>query len=384
MKLFKKNMLYGGSGNDMTQNKKIQMFFAIIILGYFGIKIVYGLFFGYYPQKYYNRNIQITSNKHDKNVEDITLNAYVPGVWNNEMTDFITILVLSIVIYIFTNVSSSSIINEYGNLNISFLLGYIIGLGYPPIYTNYLNYYYQETNESPILKYMYLTLSIMVIIGVFFINYRTANNLGRSYQINYIIYVIVLILLIYGLYFSKKNQKNYEHVSYFNQTHNSLSHNKTGFIRSSGDKLNITVPFVAFIVILLFSYEPTELPMKNLYASLYGIFLGIIVSGVSYFGMEYFLVKQPEKQCNSLKDCIEPENIHKPDSELHDIDINYKLPNINMNIKKPTNLFKEYNVSILNVILFLFVILVAIYLFYYNFYNIKYNGSFATFLDRIL
>jgi hypothetical protein len=102
MKIINKKNLFGGDMSqqfNIIQNNQIQIFFTILILGYFGIKIVYALFFKYYPNKYYYRNIQITSNDEDNsNVENITLNAYVPGIWNNEMTDFITMLVLGIVI----------------------------------------------------------------------------------------------------------------------------------------------------------------------------------------------------------------------------------------------------------------------------------------------
>ncbi len=388
MKILKKNIIHnvmhpvmhnvmrGGSTNEMSQTRQIQLFFAIIILGYFGIKIAYGLFFGYYPQKYYNRNVNIittannTTNTKDAiaNEKSITLNAYVPGIWNNEMTDFISMIVIAFIIYIFTNVSTTSILNEYGNLSMAFLFGYIIGLGYPPIYTNYLNYYYQETDRSPILKYMYLTISITVILGVFLINYQTANNLGRSYQINYIIYTVVLTLLFFGLYFSRKNDKTYGTISYFNSNGTTCLSQKDGFVRGSEDKLNITVPFVAFIVILLFSYEPISLPMKNLYGFLYGLFLGIIVSGISYFGLEYFLSKEPEKHCNTLRECVDKENENNGDySNLQLPDIDLKTPNIphiDLNINRPTNIFKEYNVSILNVILLMFIILIAIYLFW--------------------
>jgi hypothetical protein len=123
-------------GDNTLNNNQLQLFISIIIIGYFGIKIIYGLFFNYYPQKYYNRNINITSNSNNNQIDkDIILNAYVPGLWNNEMTDFITAIVISLIIYIFTNASSKSIYNEYGNLNIAFIIGYIIGLGYPPIQT---------------------------------------------------------------------------------------------------------------------------------------------------------------------------------------------------------------------------------------------------------
>ena len=105
LKYNKKKILYGG---DESSQNQIQTFLSIVILGYFGIKIVYGLFFNFYPKKFYYRNIQITTNEEtstDSITEEITVNAYVPGMWNNEMTDFITLLGLSIIIYVYTNIS---------------------------------------------------------------------------------------------------------------------------------------------------------------------------------------------------------------------------------------------------------------------------------------
>ena len=131
-----KKFLKGGSDEESN----IKLFFTIVILGYFGVKVVYAFFFGFYPDKYYNRDIQINSNEIDSDkIKNIVINAYVPGLWNNEMSDFITTIVLCYIIYIFTNISTKNFINSFGNLELSFLIGYIIGLGYPPFYTFYLN-----------------------------------------------------------------------------------------------------------------------------------------------------------------------------------------------------------------------------------------------------
>ena len=54
MKILKRKNLLGG--DNILENTILQRFFSIVIIGYFGIKIIYGLFFGFYPQKYYYRN----------------------------------------------------------------------------------------------------------------------------------------------------------------------------------------------------------------------------------------------------------------------------------------------------------------------------------------
>ena len=40
-------------GNIVDPFLQIKSFITMIILGYFGVKIVYGLFFKFYPEKYY-------------------------------------------------------------------------------------------------------------------------------------------------------------------------------------------------------------------------------------------------------------------------------------------------------------------------------------------
>ena len=196
-----KNILFGGddsnnnnnnnNNNILTQssNKQIEMFLAIIIIGYFGVKVVYGLFFGFYPNKYYYRNVDITTNDEtNSTTKNIALNAYVPGIWNNETSDFITLLVLIFVVYIFTNVSEKSVINKYGNLNFTFLFGYILGLGYPPIYNNYANLFNKQFQDSIMIRYIYLIILIGLATFIIIMNYASMTTLSSSHKINYIIY----------------------------------------------------------------------------------------------------------------------------------------------------------------------------------------------------
>ena len=119
--------------------------------------------------------------------------------------------------------------------------------------------------------------------------------------------VIVIVLLFIGLIFSKKNSKNYTGVTYSYKDENGCRSKEeltNNIIQSSGDLINITSPFVAFMTLLFFSYEPEQIGMKNLYIFIYGILLGILVSGISYFGIEFFLVKKPEKTCNNINECV--------------------------------------------------------------------------------
>jgi hypothetical protein len=384
-KFIKKNILIGG--DDSFNIKQLQKFFALIIIGYFGIKIIYAWFFKFYPQKYYYKNIKITSNEEENNItKDIVINSFMPGLWNNEMSDFITLIVIAFIIYIFTNVSSKSIINQYGNFNMSFLFGYIVGLGYPAIFVNYKSFF---DKNSTLSKYFSLTFLVAIIINIIHLNFKSASQVGITHSINYIIYIVVFILLIFGILGTRKLSKNYSTVTYFNNDTEKCAFSKNGVIQSSGDNINITLPFLAFLIILLFSYEPSEMSVQNYYIFVYGLLLGIIVSGVSYFGIEYILNKVPEKECNSINECLIQEmptpninvNLSNIYSELNNsednitdenTDNNNYIQNINTNIN--TNLIKNEpiyrKISPLNLILIIFIVILSIYLVYYYMTNI--------------
>jgi hypothetical protein len=191
-------------------------------------------------------------------------------------------------------------------------------------------------------------------------------------------------MLLYGLYYTRKQSNNYSVVSYFNSNSDNCTFARNGVLRTSGDMLNITIPFLAFIIILLYSYEPSHISLVYPYVFTYGILLGVIVSGISFFGMEYFLQKQPEKECNTIEECVikqmpEPVNndIKIPDIDIPNFNLSEDIPNINlpkvnltnidMNIKKKTdNFFSKHKISIFNLVLVIFLILVIIYLVYYN------------------
>lgn len=352
-----KNFLIGGDQNSI---KKLEIFISIIIIGYFGIKIVYGSFFGFYPEKYYYKNVSITTNENNiTNTENITLNALIPGMWNNEMVDLITLLVLAFVIYVYTNLSEKSYINEFGNLNLSFLFGYIIGLGYPAIYTNYKSLLSKELQSSNMIKYIYLLIFVVFIIFITIINYTSINPADTPHRISYAIYVIVIVLLLFGLILSRKKSKSFNSVTYFYNNGENCSFNKNGVLQTSGDIVNITVPFMVFILLLLFSYEPSEITMKNLYIFVYGLLLGILVSTVSYYGIEYFLQKNPEKQCNDKNECI----LKEMPTPVITQDPSLNIPNIPSQTTTPDTNYNN-RMSKLNIVLIIFIVLIIAYLIY--------------------
>ena len=374
MKYLNKN-IFGGD-NIINPNKQFQIFLSIIILGYFGVKIVYGFFFNFYPDKYYYRDIVVTSNEGGSNstTENITLNAYIPGMWNNEMSDFITLIVLSYIIYVYTNVSSKSLIDINGNLTLSFIFGYIIGLGYPPIYINYKNFYEKQLKSASFMKYIYLILLLAFIMFVIIINHNAIGDAQNYNKTSYIIYCVVIVLVFFGLILGRKVPSNYNVSSYFYNDGKSCSFIKNSVLQTSGDMIKITIPFMVFIILLLFSYEPTQLGNKNLYIFVYGLLLGILVSSISYFGIEYFLQKIPLKQCDNLDEC----NIKNMPAPVEDVQQEtLDLPPTNVDTNLTNNpLYKlsgltgtKNNKSTLKIILTIILILICIYLIYHFLVN---------------
>ena len=343
--------------------KQLETFISIIIIGYFSIKIIFGAFFNFYPEKYYYRNIDITTNESNGQLasQNITLNAYIPGMWNNEMSDFITLLVLVGVIYIYTNVSSKSFIDEYGNLQFSFLFGYIIGLSYPIIVAYYNTLYKKEIKSSIIIKSIYFFIFIAFIVFIVIINYTAINKSNSVYKLNYTVYLIVIILLFFGLILARKTSKNYNSVTYFYNDGNKCTFAQNGVLQTSGDIITITTPFLTFILLLLFSYEPEEISIKNIYTFVYGILLGILTSAISYFGIEYFLQKQPEKECKNIEECMLKE-MPIPESSI--IQNNQPILDSNLPQIPKINTIKN-KISIIKMMILLVILVILIYLIYY-------------------
>ena len=86
------------NNSNNTNNGVIDMFstrlrtyLIPLIFGYFLIKLFFATF-GVYPKKYYNQTMTINSNDENADKESV-LNAYVPGLWNSELTDFLVIII---------------------------------------------------------------------------------------------------------------------------------------------------------------------------------------------------------------------------------------------------------------------------------------------------
>lgn len=350
--------------------KQIEVFFSLIILGYFGVKIVYGTFFKFYPQKYYYRNLEINStssstneennnkeNINKENINQLVLNAYMPGMWNTEITDFVVTIILSLIIFIYTSMPNRNMISEEGTLNPALLFGFILGCGYPPIKYN-LEPWINRTSSNSLGQNIFncfgILLFIFFVTFIIIANYFSMNNESNSY-VGYLTYVCAIILLIFGLYFGRKVSTTTTQITYNMSQGSNCSKADQKYVKSSGERLKISVTFVVFILLMLFSFSPTNPAFNYGYTFIYGILLGIFISGISYYGIEYFLVKQPEKTCNSYAQC-----------ETSDINITNESSEENEEINKliEEKRYDSNSFSVIKLMLVICLLFILVYLGY--------------------
>jgi hypothetical protein len=326
-------------GNIDNHYLQLQTFLSMVILGYFGVKVVYGIFFNFYPEKYYYRNIDINTSESEEeslNTKNVVMNAYMPGLWNTEITDFVVTVILSLIIYIYTNMASRTMIDDNGNLNSGLLFGYIIGLGFPPFMKTIapLLAVNEDNNLGrTVLNCLSIALFIILLVIVVITNYISVNNDFKN-TMSYTTFIAVLFLLIFGLFVSRKKQQTVGPIAYYFSDKENCKTKKNKYIMSSGDVIKITPVFCTFVLLLLFSYDPKDAGWKYMYILFYGLFLGVFISGISYYGIEYFLVKQPIKQCDSASEC----NTIKDSDDYNDT-MSEDLEQVNEN-KKSFNVIK--------------------------------------------
>ena len=106
----RKNLIKGGDGEEENGENinwnmhKMSLYYATVIIGYFGCKIFMG-FYKIYSVKQPDQEIQ----------------------------DFNSVIVLSLLTYIFTGMNARQVLGGKSKSNILFFVGYIVGLNYPAI-----------------------------------------------------------------------------------------------------------------------------------------------------------------------------------------------------------------------------------------------------------
>lgn len=339
---------------------QLKTYMSTIILGYFGVKIVYGLFFQFYPEKYYYRNVEINTSEKENdsnNTKTIALNAYMPGLWNTEITDFVTTVILAFIIYIYTNMGTRTMIDYNGNLHSGLLVGYIIGLGFPPFLktiTPLLKVDPENNLGRSVLNCLSIGLFVVLLLIIIIANYVSVGNDFQN-TLSYTTFIAVLVLFLFGLFLARKAQQTVGPITYYFSNSESCRIKKNKYVMSSGDLVKVTPVFAVFVLLLLFSYDPKDHGWKYIYIMSFGLLLGVFVSGLSYYGIEYFLIKQPIKQCDTSSECSTIKNSADYDSEMDD-----DLQEVNNN-KKSFNVVK--------LIMILALIIVVSYLIFYNLNN---------------
>lgn len=331
--------LIKSGGGDM---KILQSYLALIILGYFTIKIIYGGFFRFYPDKYYYRNVDINTNEDISGLsgvtQKITMNAFMPGLWNNEMTDFVSCLILLGVTYVFANVQSRKMFDVNGMVDSTLIMGYVFGLLFPIFYQGMKDNCRLNLKDQCSQHNISILVTSIIMIGILlFINMKSSGSENKS---STFIYVMAIILLIVGLYYTRKMSKTYAQVNYYKTKDTKCSTKNTGYIFTSGDQMLITPAFASWVLLFFFVIEPESEGFKKFINFVFGLLMGIFVSSMSYYGIDYFLIKVGEKSCSSPDECKLVDMPRPPeDTKTTDVTIAesgrvyirdiFKFPNLN-------------------------------------------------------
>lgn len=311
------NMNFNNNVNqnqNQTQNSKtgdkIQYFLMLVLTGYFGIKIFLGSF-NKYPDKFYQKKMVINTNaicnldveEEGGNIQEkLAMNYFIPGIVNNEIYDIIITIILSCLVFIITGMNNRKDFGVMSPMDFLFLVGFMLGLN-APLYKNF----FESDNNSPFSNYVFLISFLIVIffmivisaLGAFHNNGFSANK-GLS---GYILYLIVLFILIIGLIMNKKNIKTYNTTVYTTNSETSCNSVQYGGFQTSGEYVKLSMTFISLMLLFIFVYDPPQNGIKTVYYLINGLIFGIFISGMSFYGFEYFLNKKPEDSCIGSEQC---------------------------------------------------------------------------------
>ncbi len=330
---------------------KLQKYVALLIVGYFGIKIFYGIF-GKYTKK----------------------------PMRNEIVDFSVMLVMGTVLYILTNMNERHVLGHLNNINWLFFMGYLIGLNIPFIYQFIMGDDTFILNNA--LQYLFYTVFIIIVLIMVYLSIRSSASSGNP--LYYMMYLIMIAVIVGGVIITRKTPKTFETTKfdknsqdifdqlamYFNKyeliamidsdefrkavrarnendiiaamtdykllyTYKNLTpqdqtHVKDllfsldkpilqkGYLNVHGTYISFGLAMVGWLLSLLFMYDSDNGMIQNFISLFNGVTIGLFVSGVSFFGFEYLLRDQEEKQCFGEDDCKRKDMVMK-DKEYEDL-----------------------------------------------------------------
>ena len=316
---------------------KLQNYIIILIIGYFGVKIFYGLF-----------------------------NKYSKKPMRNEIVDFSVMIVMGSLLFILTNMNNRNIFNINNNINWIFFIGYILGLNVAFVYQEFSNN--EDVYSNKYIQYLFFAIFIFILLIMLFLSIKSSFN-GYGNPLSYILYLIVIAIIIMGLIMTRKKTSLYEATKfnkdlqdifdqlsvYFNteilikmidddtfretvqmtiktgdtdklvkivtdyfpnfpQMQNKqhiidllLSLDKPilqkGYINDNGSNIYFGLAMIGWILSLLFMYDSDENILQKLLSGFNGLTIGIFVSGVSFYGFPYILNDTKGEQCFGDDEC---------------------------------------------------------------------------------
>lgn len=285
------------NSNNNSNNGVIDMFstrlrtyLIPLIFGYFLIKLFFATF-GIYPKKYYNQTMTINSNDENADKETV-LNAYVPGLWNSELTDFLVMVMMSLILF-FVKGDGQFPLLQGGGINYTLWICFAVGLFLPVLKT--------QVYESSVDFDNFYSI-LIVVIGILIVIYNLIFNSSASNKGGYAIFVGLIILITVLLYVLKNKGDVFANILYNVRDKNAENCTRYDMenitVKSSGEEFKLNIIFITWIVLLVFSYNNGLI--NNIFN---GLLLGVFVGGVSFIGVQYPIIKTASDFCSSYKEC---------------------------------------------------------------------------------
>ena len=239
------------------------------------------------------------------------------GLWNNEITDFIITVVLASITFVFTDMTRRGSIGMYGSINWFFLLGYLLGLNAPVVKESFIPYLKEEYHDFyKFINYFLVGVVVFIMIIMIFLSARGARELEAVLHHKgmgmYIVYLIGIITILCGLIIFRKKSYSNQKIIYDIHINNKCEKQKKETIKMSGDQIHLSMTLLAWLLSLIFVYDPPGTAGRYILYLVNGIVLGVFVSGMSYYGIEYLLRKVPAHKCKDKEKCLFPDD--KPET----------------------------------------------------------------------
>jgi len=316
---------------DWDQNK-LQKFVALLIVGYFGVKILYGLF-GKYSKK----------------------------PMRDEMVDFSVMLIMAGVLYILTNINQRALLGRGDAINPFFFVGYLVGLNMAFVYQETISN--EDIANNKFLQYLFYVLFIFIVLVMVYLSIQSSRDGGNP--LYYIMYLIVIAFLVMGIIITRQKPRIYQATKFDKNLQNTLDNlgryfdtdkmvqmidtkefrqaaqtaaqtndtkdltnvlnqhfdmntdeirgnmddimnsfislnkpiTETGYLNVHGTYISFGLAMVGWLLSLLFMYDADNTILQRFLTSFNGFTLGLFVSGVSFYGFSYLLADQREKKC---------------------------------------------------------------------------------------